>query len=324
MKVVWAILASAALCYPAAAAIQSEAENYPNRPVRLIAASPGTGGDLLARYLAQRLAERWGKQVVVDNRSGAGGLVATEIAAKTAPDGYTLHLGQLSSHATAPSLYSRLSYDPVKDFAPITLYAQVPLIFIAHPSVPAASLRELVALAKQRPGALNYSSGGPGTSGHLGIELLNHTVGIKLTHVPYKGVGVATGAVMSGEVQLAAIPVLIAAPQVKAGKVKAYAITSTARFSGTPDVPTTAEAGMPDVVASTWFGMFVPARTPPALVARLNRDILEVLRTPAAEAWMLSQGAIPSTGTPQEFAAFIRSEITKWKKVIEVSGAKVD
>jgi tripartite-type tricarboxylate transporter receptor subunit TctC len=324
VKVLLAIFAFAALSHTAAGASRTEAENYPNRPVRLIAASPGTGGDLLARYLAQRLAERWGQQVVVDNRSGAGGMIASEIAAKTAPDGYTLHLGQLSSHATAPSLYRNLSYDPVKDFAPITLYAQVPLIFIAHPSVPAANLRELVALAKQKPGALNYSSGGPGTSGHLGIELLNHTAGIRLTHVPYKGVGVATAAVMSGEAQFAAIPVPIAAPQVKAGKVKAYAITSKARFSGTPDVPTTAEAGMPEVVASTWFGMFVPARTPAELVARLNRDMLAVLRTPAAEAWMLSQGAIPSTGTPQEFAAFIRSEIAKWKKVIEVSGAKVD
>ena len=280
--------------------------------------------DLLARYLGLRLAERWGKQVVIDNRSGAGGMIASEIAAKAAPDGYTLHLGQLSSHAAAVSLYRKLSYDPLKDFAPITLYAQVPLVFIAHPSVPAATLREFVDYAKKRPGAINYSSGGPGTSGHLTIELLNHLAGIKLTHVPYKGVGVATGAVIAGEAQVAVIPLPIALPQAKAGKVKAYAITSKARFAGAPELPTAAEAGMPEFISSTWFALFVPAGTPPGLVARLNRDILEVLRTPASEAWMLAQGAVPSTGTPQELTAFMQSEIAKWKKVVEVSGARVD
>jgi len=280
--------------------------------------------DLLARYLGLRLAERWGKQVVIDNRSGAGGMIASEIAAKAAPDGYTLHLGQLSSHAAAVSLYRKLSYDPLKDFAPITLYAQVPLVFIAHPSVPAATLREFVDYAKKRPGAINYSSGGPGTSGHLTIELLNHLAGIKLTHVPYKGVGVATGAVIAGEAQVAVIPLPIALPQAKAGKVKAYAITSKARFAGAPELPTAAEAGMPEFISSTWFALFVPAGTPPGLVARLNRDILEVLRTPASEAWMLAQGAVPSTGTPRELTAFMQSEIAKWKKVVEVSGARVD
>lgn len=324
MRIVRAVLLWAALCPGATAAGQADAQDYPTKPVRLITASTGTSGDLLARYLGQRLAERWGKQVVIDNRSGAGGMIASEIAAKTAPDGYTLHLGQLSSHAAAVSLYRKLSYDPLKDFAPITLYAQVPLVFIAHPSVPAATLREFVDYAKKRPGAINYSSGGPGTSGHLTIELLNHLAGIKLTHVPYKGVGVATSAVIAGEAQVAVIPLPIALPQAKAGKVKAYAITSKARFAGAPELPTAAEAGMPEFISSTWFALFVPAGTPPGLVARLNRDILEVLRTPASEAWMLAQGAVPSTGTPQELTAFLQSEIAKWKKVVEASGARVD
>jgi tripartite-type tricarboxylate transporter receptor subunit TctC len=302
----------------------THAQNYPTKPVRIIAASAGSTGDLLARHLALQLTERWGKQVIVENRSGAGATIASDFAAKAVPDGYTLHIGQLASHAAAVSLYKKLSYDPVKDFAPITLYAHVPLLFVAHPSVPPANLREFIDYAKKRPGMINVSSAGNGTGSHMTTELLKQVTGLNLVHVPYKGSAAALIAVMSGEMQVSSIVVPNALPQVKAGKVKAYAVTSKNRFAGAPDVPTAAEAGLPGFESTAWFGMFAPARTPSDLIGRLNRDMIEVLRTPATQAWILAQGAEPSPGTPGEFAAFIKSETAKWKKVIEVSGTKVD
>lgn len=299
-------------------------QNYPTKPVRIIAASPGTSGDLMTRYLGQRLNERWGQPVVIDNRPGAGAVLAAEVAVRAQPDGYTLHMGQLASFAAAPSLYRKLSYDPVRDFAPITLFAQVQLLVIAHPSVPAGSLREFIEYARKRPGTVHYSSGGNGTSGHLTIELISQSTGIRLVHVPYRGVVIATTAIVSGEAQLAVIPIPVALPHVKAGKAKAYAVTSPVRFAGAPDVPTTAEAGLPGIDSSTWFGMYAPARTPPAILAQLNREIVEIARAPATRDWMLRLGASPAPGTPAEFAAFLKAETAKWKKVIELSGAKVD
>lgn len=296
--------------------------SYPTKPVRIIAASPATTGDLLARYLAQRLNERWGQPVVVENRAGAGAIIAAEAAAKAAPDGYTLHIGQLASFSAAVSLYKTLRYDPVKDFAPITLYAEVPLLFVSHPSFPAATLRDFIQRAAQRPGALNYASAGPGTGGHLTIELLKLVSGLKLVPVHYKGTGAAMTAVMTGETQFAALVVPNALPQVKAGKLKAYAITSKQRFRGAPDIPTAHEAGLADLESTAWFGMLAPARTPASLVDRLNRDMLEILRAPTTQAWLLNQGAVPLPGTPAEFAGFIKSETVKWKKVIEAAGVK--
>ncbi len=302
----------------------SHAQNYPAKPVRIIAATAGTTGDLLARYLGQRLSERWGQPVVIENRSGAGATIASDIAAKAPPDGYTLHIGQLASHAAAVSLYKKLAYDPVKDFAPITFYAGVPLVFVAHPSVPANTLREFIDFAGKRPDAINYASASNGTGSHLTTELLKFITGLKLVHVPYKGSGAATTALISGEAQMAAIVLPSILPQVKAGKVKAYAVTSKSRFAVAPDIPTAAEAGLPGFESTAWFGMFAPARTPAELVNRLNRDIVEVVRTPATRDWLLAQGAESAPGTPAEFAAFIKSETAKWKKVIEASGAKVD
>jgi tripartite-type tricarboxylate transporter receptor subunit TctC len=300
------------------------AQDYPTKPVRIIAGAAGTANDILSRHLAQQLTERWGKQVIVDNRPGAGATIAADLAAKAAPDGYTLHIGQLASFAAAVSLYKKLSYDPVKDFAPITLYAESPLALIAHPSMSPASLREFIEYAKKRPGAINYSSASSGTGSHLTTELLNHTAGLKLVHVPYKGSGAAMMALVSGEAQFSSIILPIALPLVKAGKAKAYAITSRKRFAGAPDIPTAAEAGLPGFESTAWFGMFAPARTPQDIVGRLNREIVEILRAPAVRDWLLAQGADPSPSTPEEFAAYIKSETAKWKKVIEVSGARVD
>ena len=297
---------------------------YPAKPVRIIAASTATSGDLLARYLGQRLSERWGQPVVIENRSGAGAVLAAELAAKAAPDGYTVHLGQHGSFAAAPSLYKKLSYDPLKDFAPITHYAFVPLIIVANPSLAAGNMKALVEYVKARPGAVHYSSGGAGGAGHLNFEMMNHAFALKFVHVPYKGIGAALTAVLSGEVQLSAVPVPVALPQIKAGKVKAYAISSKNRFSGAPDISTVAEAGFPGFEAVTWFAMFAPARTPVDILRTLNRDMVGIISTPSVRAWLVAQGTEPAPGTPEELTAFLKSDIEKWGKVIRMAGIKAE
>ena len=297
---------------------------YPSKPVRIIAATTGTSGDLLARYLGQRLSEKWAQPVIVENRSGAGGVIAGDVAAKAAPDGYTVHLGQHGSFSAAPHLYKKLSYDPVKDFAPITHYARVPLIIVAHPSFTPGNMKELIDYVRARPGAVNYSTGGAGGAGHLNFEMMNHSFGLKFVHVPYKGMGAALTAVMSGEVQLSGVPVPVALPQIKAGKVKAYATTSKNRFSGAPDIPTVAEAGFAGFDAVTWFAMFAPARTPADIVRILNRDMVAIIGSQSVRAWLVLQGAEPVPGTPEELAAFLKSDIEKWGKVIRAAGIKAE
>jgi tripartite-type tricarboxylate transporter receptor subunit TctC len=297
---------------------------YPTKPVRIIAASTGTSGDLLARYLGQRLSERWGQPVVIENRSGLGGVIAGEVAARAAPDGYTVHLGQHGSFSAAPSLYKKMPYDPLKDFAPITHYAHVPLIIIAHPSLAPGNMKELVEYVRARPGAVNYSTGGAGGAAHLNFEMMNHAFGLKFVHVPYKGIGAATTAVMSGEVQLSGVPVPVALPQVKAGKVKAYATTSKNRFAGAPDIPTVAEAGFAGFDAVTWFALFAPARTPPDVIRVLNRDMVGIIGSPAVRTWLISQGADPAPGTPEELTVFLKSDMEKWGRVIRAAGIKAE
>jgi len=293
---------------------------YPSKPVRIIAASPATSGDLLTRQLALKLSEIWRQPVIVENRAGAGGVLAAEFASKATPDGYTLHLGQLASFGAAPSLIKRLSYDPQRSFQPITRYAAVPLLIISHPSIPATTLKELIAFAKNPASRLSYASGGAGTSGHLTLELLKKSAGINLLHVPYRGVGAATTAVISGEVQLAVIPVPVAITQVKAGKVKAYAITSRKRFSSAPDIPTASQAGLPAFESTTWFAMFAPALTPQPIIKRLNKDMVEVISAPEMTKWLTAQGAEPTPGTPAELASFLADEISKWASVIKTAG----
>lgn len=297
---------------------------FPSKPVRIIAASTGTSGDLLARYLGQRLSERWGQPVVIENRSGAGGVIAGEVASRAAPDGYTVHLGQHGSFSAAPHLYKKLSYDPIKDFAPITHYAHVPLIIVAHPSLAPGNMKDLIEYVRARPGVVNYSTGGAGGAAHLNFEMMNHSFGLKFVHVPYKGIGAALTAVMAGEVQLSGVPVPVALPQVKAGKAKAYAITSKNRFSGAPDIPTVAEAGFPGFDAVTWFAMFAPARTPPDVVRVLNRDMVAIIGSQPVRAWLVSQGAEPVPGSPEELTAFLRADIDKWGKVIRAAGIKAE
>ena len=301
-------------------ALTASAQAYPTKPVRIIAATPGTTGDLLARYLGQRLNERWGQAVVVENRPGAGATIAAALAARATPDGYTLHIAQLASHAAAVSLYKNLPYDPVRDFSPITLYAQVPLMFVTHPSVPASSLRDFFEYARQRPDQINYASAGVGTGSHLTTEMLKQAAGVRLVHVPYKGSSGAVTAILSGEAQVSSIALPTVLPQVKAGKARAHAVTSKQRFEGTPDVPTVRESGLPGFESVTWFGMMVPRGTPVDLVRRLNRDIVAILRDRATQAWMLARGAQLLPGTPEQFTAHIKSETVKWANVIAAAG----
>jgi tripartite-type tricarboxylate transporter receptor subunit TctC len=315
------LLAALVACLPATATAD---DAYPSKPVRIIAASPATSGDLLARQLALKLHERWRQMVIVENRAGGGGILAAELAARATPDGYTLHLGQLASFGAAPGLIKRLAYDPQHSFEPITRFAQVSQLIISHPSLPAANLKELIALARNPASRLSYASGGAGTSGHLTLELLKNTTGIELLHVPYRGVGAATTAVISGEVQLAVIPLPIALPQVRAGKVRAHAVTSAQRFALAPEIPTATQTGVPAFESTTWFAMFAPARTPQPVIRRLNRDMVEAIGSAEMTKWLAAQGAEPTAGSPADLAAFLAAEIAKWTRVIKAAGITPD
>jgi tripartite-type tricarboxylate transporter receptor subunit TctC len=306
------------------AAASASAQNYPAKPVRIVTGGAGTFHDVVTRQLGQRLSERWGQPVVAENQPGAALTIGTGIAARAAPDGYTLLMSDRSALAVAPNLYKSLPYDPVKDFSPITLAALAPTMLVAHPSVPAATLAELLAYAKQQTGGIHFASAGPGTNSHVVIELLKHATGLNVVPIHYKGGGAATLAILSGEVKVGfgAVPNVL--PHVKAGKVKAYVVSGRQRFPGAPDVPTAAEAGLPGFELEFWIGMLAPARTPPALVARLNRDIGEILRTPAMRTALLTLGAEAAPGTPDEFAAFINSESAKMKKLVELTGMRAE
>jgi tripartite-type tricarboxylate transporter receptor subunit TctC len=296
------------------------AQDFPARPVRIVTGNPGATADLLTRYLAKQLTERWGRQVIVENRGGGGGVISAEYTARALPDGYTLHMAQLASLAAAPSLHQKLSYDPLKDLAPVTLFAQTPLLIVVHPSMPVRTLRELIDLAKQRPEALSYASAGPGTGSHLTTALVNHVAGIRMVNISYRGTGAAITAIISGETHVSSLSLPSGLPQVRAGKVRALAITSKKRFSGVPDIPTADEAGLRGFESTAWFGIVVPGSTPAERIARLNRDIVGVLDAPATQVWIVARGADPSPGTPEEFAAFIKSEIEKWGPVLKGAG----
>jgi len=308
------------------AAVQAAdpAANYPNRPVRLIAGSPGSTSDFSARFVAQKLFERWGHQVVVDNRPGAGGIIGTEIGAHSAPDGYTLTVGHIGTHASAQFLFKKLPYDPLKDFAPITLMTNSGIALAVNPSVPAKDLKSFVAMAKAKPGSINYGSAGGGTSSQLSGELFNQMTGAQLVHIPYKGAGFALTALVSGETQSAFLSTTTISVQAKAGKVRPLAVLAEKRFPAAPDIPSSVEAGFPGLDANVWFGLFAPAKTPKAIVMKINKEVVAALRTPEARAALLAQGAEAVPGTPEEFDAHIKREIAKWGKVIKAAGIKAN
>ena len=299
-------------------------EPYPSRPLKFILPfPPGGGTDLLGRLLAERLSASLGQPVVTENRGGAGGNVGAEAAARSAPDGYTIVL-VAPSLAISPTLYSKLNYDPVKDFAPIGLVASVPNVMVTHPSVPANNLQEFIALAKSKPGGMNFGSGGSGTSNHLAGELLNLTAGIKLVHVPYKGVNLAMQGVLAGEVHLVFIGIPVPAPHIKAGRLRALAVLARERSPILPDVPTAAEAGLGNFDVTTWYGILAPAGTPRPIITRLNAEFVKIMRTPDVRERLATMATDPLSSTPEEFGAYIQAEIAKWGDVVRKAGLRAD
>jgi len=298
----------------------SPAASFPDHPVRLIAGSPGSTSDFSSRFIAQKLTEKWGQQVIVDNRPGAGGITGAEIAAKAAPDGYTLINAQIGTHASAQFLFKKLNYDPEKDFTPISLLTISGITLAVHPSVPAKNLKEFVAYAKSKPGGVNYGSAGGGTSSQLSGELFNQMTGANLVHIPSKGAGFALTGLVAGETQAAFLSTTTIAIQAKSGKVRPLAVLAEKRFSAAPDIPSSVEVGFPGLDANVWFGLMAPAKTPKAIIAKINKDVVEALQTPEAKAAMLAQGAEPAPMTPEEFGKFWKAEIAKWGKVIKTAG----
>ena len=301
------------------------ADAYPAKPVRFVVAfPPGGGTDIIARSIAQKLAERIAQQVVVDNRPGAGGNIGTDIVAKSAPDGYTMLMGSAGPLAINASLFGKMPFDPIKDLAPVTLAASTPNVLVVHPSLKAATVEELIALAKARPGEINFASSGHGTPAHLAGELFDSMAGVKMVHVPYKGAAPALADLLGGQVQLMFSTMPPALPHVKDGKLRALAVTSAKRSPAAPELPTVDEIALPGFEANTWHGVVVPAGTPGAIVARLNREIVAILHLPDVVERLSGQGAEPVGSTPREFAAYIRAETVKWARVVRESGAKAE
>ena len=298
---------------------------FPDKPVRFVVGfTPGGPSDILARAVGQKLGERWSQQVVVENRPGAGGNLAAEVVAKSAPDGYTWLLGNNSILATNHALYKKLAYDPLKDFAPVALIAVQPNILVVHPEVPAKSLQDLIELAKKSPGKLNYASSGAGAAAHLAGELFKSMAGVDIVHVPYKGAQPALTDLIAGHAQLMFATSASVIPYMKAGRLRALAVTTAQRSPSVPELPTVAEAGLPGFEATTWHGVVVPAATPAAVVQQLNRDINAVLKEKDLSERLAGLGAEVLTGTPHDFADYIAREIPKWTKVVRDSGAKAD
>jgi len=299
-------------------------DSWPSRPVRFILPfPPGGGTDILGRLIAERLSAGLGQPVVTENRGGAGGNVGAEAAARSAPDGYTIVLCA-PSLAISPSLYSKLNYDPVKDFAPVSLVATVPNVMITHPSVPAQTLQEFIAHARTRPGTMNFGSGGNGTSNHLAGELFNIVTGAKLVHIPYKGVNLAMQDVLSGQIHLVVIGIPAAAPHIKAGRLRALAVVTPQRTAALPEVPTTDEAGLKDFEVTTWYGVLAPAGTPRPVIARLNSELVKIIHAPEVKERLAASGTEPRTSTPEEFAAYLKQEIAKWGDVVRKANLKAD
>jgi len=315
-------LAGIALALPAGIAA---AQNYPNKPIRMVSPFAAGGGvDFTARLVGQRITEGIGQTVIVENRAGAGGVIGTEVVARAAPDGYTLLLGSAGPLTILPGLSAKLPYDPLKDLAPITLVTSMPFVLVVHPSLPVKNVKELLALARAKPGQLNFASPGNGSTTHLAAELLKTSANVDMVHVPYKGVAPAVTDLLAGQVQFMSGDLSTVMPQVRAGKLRALAVTSAKRSSQVPELPTVAEGGVPGFDASGWFGVLAPAATPVEIVTRLNAVIVKGISTPDARERLASLGGDVVGGTPAEFAAFMRADLAKWTKLIKTIGLKAD
>ena len=326
MKHRWYIAATVAVVAlsPGAVFAQSPAEAYPAKPVRLvIGLAPGGGTDIQARLFAQKLSENMGRPFVVENRTGAGGTIAYALTAKSPPDGYTL-LGVTSGYTITPAVYSKLPYDPVKDFAPISLVVQAPFLLLTHPSLPVRSVKDLLALAWAKPSMLDCGSAGHGSSTHMAFELFRTLAGVKITHIPYKGTGPALVDGMAGQVHMLFGNVLSSLTHVKAGRLRALAVTTAQRSRVLPDLPTITESGVPGYENSTWFGVIAPAGTPPAIVGKLNAELVKASQSPDIIDRIAPDGGEPVGSTPEEFGRHVAAEIIRWRKVVKDADIKVE
>ena len=319
-----AVLTAAAVAAPLAAQAQGNGPDYPSKPIKLIVPfPPGGGTDVIARIVQERFQAQLGQPVVIDNRGGAAGSIGTELAAKSAADGYTV-LFTLSSHTINPAIYAKLPFDTQRDFEPVAMVASLPQILVANASVPANNVAELVAMAKAKPGSLSYATVGNGSPGHLAGELFKLRTGTELTHVPYRGGGPAVTDVMGGQVPLLWVSIPAAAQFVKAGKLKALAVSTTKRSAAFPDVPTMQEAGIADFEVDSWYAMFVPTKTPKAAIEKLNRVVNTVVREPEIRDKLLAQGSEGVGGTPEQLGKVVSTELVRWNKLAKEANIRVD
>lgn len=314
----------ASLILALSAVVATAQDKYPNKSIRVIVpVAPGGGTDFIARLIGQKLSEAWGQPVIVDNRPGGAGNLGVEIAAKAVPDGYTLVI-PITSFPINPSLYSKLPFDTVRDFAPITLVASAPLLLVVNPGAQANSVKELIALAKARPGQLNYANSGAGTTAHLAGELFKRMAGVDIVSIAYKGGGPAVIDLIAGNVQIYFSTVPAALPQVKAGRLRALAVTSSKRLNEIPEIPTVSESGLPGFEVVAWFGMFAPGKTPQPIVKKLNGEVVGILGMPDVREKMSGQGLIPGGNTSEELGVFLKAEIAKWSKLIKEANIRIE
>ena len=320
------LIAAAVMAATNASAAQtaSATQTYPTKPIRFIVGfAPGGATDIIARALAQKLSDAFGQQVVVDNRAGGGGTIAAMMASKSPPDGYTMLMGTISTLATNVSTYKNLPYDPLRDFAPVTLAAATPYFVTVNAGMP-STLKDFIALAKAKPGQINFGSSGAGGGAHLSAELFRSMAGIEMTHVPYKGAALALTDVMAGQIQMSFSQPLIVLPHLRSGRIKALAITSAKRSTALPEYPTIAESGLPGYESSSWQGIVVPHGTPPAIITRLHGELVKGLRAKDIGERLAAEGTDPGGNSPAEFGAYIKREIEKWARVVKSAGLKTD
>lgn len=307
------------------APVTLRAQSYPSKPIRLIIPfPPGGSTDILGRSLAQKLSESWGQQVLVDNRGGAGGTIGADLAAKAPADGYTLLMGHIGTLAVNVALYPKLSYDPVRDFAPVSMVALVPNVLVVHPALPVKNVTELIAYAKANPGKLNYSSGGNGSAAHLAVEYFKLQTKTEIVHVPYKGTGPSVTDLIAGQVSMTMTGAPAVMPHVQSGRIRALGVSSPQRIPALAQIPSVAEAGVPGFDATQWYGVVAPAGTPKDVIAKLNAEIRKIMQSKEMLDRLNTEGAIAAAGTPEQFGAYIKNEIMRWGVVVKAAGMKAD